>query len=227
MSNGNTKANAMVNHVNVNTQIMRETQLSEQASGRNVHDHLKNLDIPDLQALTQNSSLDFWVMCLNLTGELNISVIVRTSHLLGAERVVVFGRRSYDRRGLVGAANYTPVDRVWGCRENSCEIDSELFREFCVNNSVTPVMIEQGGESCFTFDWADAKKQARFKGQKLMLVVGTEGSGIPNDVISVGRELGHIVSIPQRGVLRSYNVSSAFAIVGSQMCSALDWLGAC
>ena len=48
--------------------------------------------------------------------------------------------------------------------------------------------------------------------------MGNEGLGIPKDLIEKTRLFDPlVVSIPQRGVIRSLNVSTAFAIVASHM----------
>lgn len=212
-----------MNHIKENISELRKPSVEASYSERNVHDHLKHLSVPELQALTNSNTLPFWVMTLNVLGDLNVATVIRSSHLLGAERVVVFGRRKIDNRGLVGAAHYTPVDKVWAVNDD-LTINVNAFVQFCLDNQVIPVFIEQGGENCFLMDW-----QTRFDGysqqnMKPMLVLGTERDGIPADVIDAGISLGGmIVSIPQKGVLRSHNLSMAFAIVTSQMIGQLGW----
>ena len=202
---------------------LRDLSVQASHSARNVHDELQDLSTDELRTVTQSQSWPFWVMALNVTGDMNIATLIRSSHLLGAQRVVVLGRRRIDRRGLVGAAHYTPVDRVWGIHDD-LSFDPCVFKSFCVENLVTPVFVEQGGINTWQFDWHQCWSQATSRGHRVMLVMGEENSGIPESVLALAPELnGSCVSIPQRGVLRSHNVSMAFATVASTMIGALKW----
>lgn len=213
----------MNKHLNVNLAEVRQPSIEAGYSERNVHDHLKSLSIPELQQISQASVLPFWVMTLNVLGDLNVATVIRSAHLLGAERVVVFGRRRIDNRGLVGAAHYTPVEKVWAVNED-LTINVDLFVQFCTTNNVIPVFVEQGGYNCFTMDWCSTFATYQAQGHKPILVLGTEKDGIPTAVIDQGVGLGGcVVSIPQKGVLRSHNLSMAFAIVASQMVSRMGW----
>jgi len=212
-----------VTHILANIKQLRKPSIEGFYSERNVHDHLKHLTVPELQEITANSALPFWVMTLNVLGDLNTATVIRSAHLLGAERVVVFGRRKIDNRGLVGAAHYTPVDKVWAVNDD-LSINVNTFVQFCKDNQVLPVFIEQGGENCFLMDWCSTFAKYTQQRMKPMLVLGTEKDGIPQDILNCGIDLGGtIVSIPQKGVVRSHNLSMAFAIVTSQMVGQLGW----
>ena len=90
-----------MNHSNIGE--LRDEFLKENYSNFNVHDHLKTHTVEELKALTLQHEFPFWVLCLNILGDLNFSTVVRSAHLLGAERVVAYGRRKIDTRGMVGA----------------------------------------------------------------------------------------------------------------------------
>lgn len=210
------------NHAIANLKEKREEFIAFNNSSFNVPDHLKDKTVPELKAITQEQQFPFWVMCLNVLGDLNVGTVIRSSHLFGAEKVVVFGRRRIDNRGLVGAANYTDVEKVWGIKEGTDEIDTELFQNFCSSNRVFPVFVEQGGDNVYEFDWESLMRGCILLGMKPMIVLGTENSGIPQDILDL--EIPNsIVSIPQRGVIRSMNLSSAFSVVMSQMVGKLGW----
>lgn len=213
-----------VNHQpNQNIREIRNSEIPMIYSERNVHDHLKDLGVEELKALTEQTTFPFWVMLLNVMGDMNISTVIRSAHLMGAERCVVFGRRKIDNRGLVGAANYTPVDKVWGV-DQDLSLQVDLFRDYCETNAVAPVFVEQGGTNTYEVNWRTIFSGFDQEGLKPMLVLGTERDGIPPDVISEGLKLGGaVVSIPQRGVIRSHNLSMAFAIVAGSMVKDLGW----
>ena len=212
----------MSNHININVTEFRSRHLTDENTGLNVHDGLKEKTVSELKHLTAETVFPFQVCCLNLTSDLNISTIIRSSHLFGAEKVVVFGRRKIDNRGLVGAAHYTTVDKVWGIKENCFEIDEELFYDYCNSHKLFPVFIEQGGTNVYEYDWQSMNNTVMSDGMKPFLVLGTENSGIPEKVIKMFEKYD-IVSIPQRGVLRSFNCSAAFSVVMSQMIGKLGW----
>ena len=87
---------------------------------------------------------------------------------------------------------------------------------------VLPVFVEQGGDNVFEFDWEELWRTCVRFGMKPMLVLGTENSGIPQEILDLNI-LRSVVSIPQKGVIRSHNVSMAFATVTSQMVGKMGW----
>jgi tRNA G18 (ribose-2'-O)-methylase SpoU len=72
----------------------------------NVHDDLKDKTLPELQKICKNDQLPFAVCALNVTGDLNLGMMMRTASLFGAERFIIYGRHNYDSRTTVGAQNY-------------------------------------------------------------------------------------------------------------------------
>jgi tRNA G18 (ribose-2'-O)-methylase SpoU len=211
-----------MNQFIANLKEQRDEFIAVNNSSFNVLDQLKNKTVPELKKITEEQQFSFWVMCLNVLGDLNIGTVIRSSHLFGAEKVVIFGRRRIDNRGLVGAANYTDVEKVWGVKEDSDEIDAELFQNFCSTNRVFPVFVEQGGDNVYDFDWESLMRGCVLFGMKPMIVLGTENSGIPQNILDLEIP-SSVVSIPQRGCIRSFNVSAAFSIVMSQMVGKLGW----
>jgi len=189
-----------VNRVNMNVQALRNDSVPEQYSERNVRDDVKHVSTEDLRALSEQDRFPFAVMTLNVLGDMNVSTVIRSAHLMGAERVTVFGRRKIDNRGLVGTGNYQQVDRVWGVSED-LTLQAHTFTSYC-----------------------EQHHDAMSVHKKIMLVMGTEREGIPDHIIQAGINLGGtLVSIPQRGVIRSHNLSMAFAIVAGCMVKDLGW----
>ena len=178
----------------------------------NVHDHLKDHDLETLRNINMQERLDFAVCLINLRGDLNIGMIIRSACLLGAEKIIVVGKRKFDRRSCVGSQNYIPIDKVGEFNENGF-IDPELFNNTMLENNYTPVFIETGGQTIDNFNVSTLPAST-----KPCLVLGCEGKGI-NPVLMENSQ--HIYSIPQMGVLRSFNVSSAAAIAMWEMHKAL------
>lgn len=166
----------------------------------NVLDQYKNLTLLELRDVIDNDKLPYAVCVLNLTGDLNVGMIMRTACLMGAERMIIFGRRKYDKRSTVGSQNYITVDRIDGL-EDDLTYDIEAFDTAMSLWNYQPICIETGGPTINQFNWKDLT-------QKPCLVFGNEGRGIPDSIL---RDLPR-VSIPQRGVLRSLNVAVAAGI---------------
>jgi len=212
-----------VNRVNMNVQALRNDSVPEQYSERNVRDDVKHVSTEDLRALSEQDRFPFAVMTLNVLGDMNVSTVIRSAHLMGAERVTVFGRRKIDNRGLVGTGNYQQVDRVWGVSED-LTLQAHTFTSYCEQHGYVPVFVEQGGDCVFDVNWRHIHHDAMSVHKKIMLVMGTEREGIPDHIIQAGINLGGtLVSIPQRGVIRSHNLSMAFAIVAGCMVKDLGW----
>lgn len=212
-----------VNRVNQNVQALRNESVPEQYSERNVRNEFKHVSTEDLRALCMTDRFPFAVMTLNVLGDMNVSTVIRSAHLMGAERVVVFGRRKLDNRGLVGTGNYQQVDRVWGVDED-LTLQAEPFVNYCETHAYTPVFVEQGGDCVFDVNWRHIHLELMSNHKKIMLVLGTEREGIPDHIMQAGFALGgSVVSIPQRGVIRSHNLSMAFAIVAGCMIKDLGW----
>lgn len=215
---------AIMNHrVNQDIRAMRNAQIPELYSEKNVPDDLKHLSVEELQQITADRTFPFRVMLLNVMGDMNVSTVIRSAHLMGAESCVVFGRRKIDNRGLVGAANYTPVEKIWAVNED-LTLQVDTFTQYCEQHACMPIMIEQGGMCVYDVNWRQLHSTCEQECKKIMLVLGTEREGIPEAIIQAGVDLGGcVVSIPQRGVIRSHNLSMAFAIVAGVMIKDLGW----
>ena len=208
----------------MNIKELRNESLTDLYSCKNVHDEYKHLSVEELKTITEQKTFPFWVMTLNVLGDLNIGTVIRSAHLFGAEKCVIFGRRKIDNRGMVGASKYTPIEKIEGV-DSDLHLQSQVFKQYCLSNNLVPVFIEQGGYSCYEYDWEENFKTIFSLNKKPILILGTERDGIPKELLDIGlSELyGHIISIPQRGVIRSHNLSMAFGIVASQMVSKMNW----
>lgn len=209
----------------INIGQMRDQALAVSNSSRNVHDHLKHLDVPSLQAISAQDRLPWHTMCLNLTGDLNVGTVIRTSHCLGASSVIVFGRQKIDNRSLVGAANYIKVEKV-SALDDHLEYDPQAFVDALVSRNLVPVFVECGGQPAHDAPWAAWIDAMSRRGQQLCLVMGNESGGIPSDILATGSLFAnsHVVSVPQRGVIRSLNVAVAHSMVSGFLCSSMKWM---
>ncbi len=188
----------------------------------NVHDALKNRTLTELQDIQRGHTLPFAVCALSLTGDLNVGMIARTACIFGAQEFIVFGRRKYDKRSTVGAQNYMPIHRIDGFDEGTT-FSSTKFYDTMRLHRLTPIFVEQGGDTLdaivLTTGWKKYHAMYVQPGTAPCLVFGNENEGIPEDLMLPGYAR---VSIDQRGVLRSLNVSAAAAILIHSLSAALS-----
>lgn len=164
----------------------------------NVRDEFKKLSLEEINDI--QPKLGFSVCLLNLTGSLNVGNIIRSSVAFGANKVFLAGKKRYDKRSVVGANNYIEIISLpFMIDENN--IDVEKCLEEIEKYDYTPVLCETGGIDVSEYQWP----------VNPCIVMGTEGTGIPEDIIKASKN--DILGIDMPGVLRSINVSSAAAIV--------------
>ncbi len=166
----------------------------------NVRDDLKDLKKEEIQEIAKESTLPFAVLALNVTGELNIGMIMRTACLMGAELFIIYGHPKIDGRSTVGAHNWLNIKIVDARIPNSIELDYTKLYPTLAELNYQPIFFDTGGISINDLDMKSILKPC--------LIFGNEGLGIPKEVI----QNNTIVTIPQRGVLRSLNVSNAASI---------------
>jgi len=168
----------------------------------NVLDECKNNTIEENRQFCENQSFPFAVGTVNVLGDLNVGIMIRTASLLGAEEFIIFGRARYDRRSTVGAENYIKMTFAGG--------DSADIFEHLKNTKYHPVIVEHGGlELPFSF----AEWTLLTENKTPLFIFGSEGDGFSQEFLNDPQMTYPIISLPQRGVLRSYNVSSAMGIV--------------
>lgn len=183
----------------------------------NVRDELKSLTIEELQAEHLKDRLPFGICALSITGDLNLGVMIRSASLLGTRDFIIFGRRKYDKRSSVGAQNYIKVHRIDGLNPDM-SFDVYKFWDTMTALNYFPIFIEQIPEKEHKYGPYDSTLQ-QVSWRRILdawnlkhpcLVFGNESTGIPLTLLNSGHP---IIEIPQRGVLRSLNVSSAMAMV--------------
>lgn len=174
----------------------------------NVSDEYKHLSVEELRVKCDNDRLPISICLLNVTGDLNVGVSIRTALNLGAKRVFIIGHKKYDKRSCVGAHNYIDIVKVKATDKFSLDISPEIFFDTMYQYNMHPIAIEQGGMDIRTF--LDNTSLSKFgSGKEMCFIFGNEGMGIPNNILE---GIEDIISIPQLGVLRSFNISAAVSI---------------
>lgn len=218
----------------INYQKLANDDIGESLSTHNVLPEFKNMDVADRKAACDGDRLPFKVAILNVTGELNTGTIIRNSLLMGAQEVLVIGRRKIDKRGTVGSENYINVERIDAMLDETtidCKKVAQIFR----SKKLWPIYVEQGGTNIPDFKWTYHFTGVYGSGLTPVLVFGNENRGIPDDLLNMNMELnvipdinnddrfGDIVSVKQRGVVRSYNVGVTSGMVMMDMVNQMEW----
>jgi tRNA G18 (ribose-2'-O)-methylase SpoU len=155
----------------------------------NVINELQHLELPQLRKLTRQLSLDIHLIILNVQGEINIGMMVRSAMALGVSRVFIIGRKKWDKRTSVGAHHYMDIIYM-------ANLHPYILRDRSV------YILEQGGQTLYSLT------KEKIKNQRITLIVGNESTGVPHNI----QQLGTVISIPQVGIVRSLNVSNACSI---------------
>ena len=190
--------------------LIEEYTEADLKTSYNVHDHLKELTVPELKALNDTDRLPYGVMTFNVSGDLNCGIIIRTAILMGAERVIVYGKRKYNKLSCVGSNNYIDINRVGGYDADKKEYDFAPFWNALVKYNYCPVFIEDTPTAyILTSDTDIINTVFNRTGMKPCLVFGSESDGIPFELLQQSR---FVYKIPQLGVIRNLNVSAAASI---------------
>lgn len=175
----------------------------------NVRDDLQPLSIDEIVELAQKSTVPAAVCCLNLKGDNNLGMIIRTASNLSMSKVIILGRRFYDRRTTVGMQNYITIERIsatTGDHSENLDLDVILGLMLEWSASYTIVFVEQGGT-----DLRNMNAKLALSSLPPLFIMGAEDTGIPERVLEFQPSI--CVSIPQTGVGRSFNVNTAFSMI--------------
>jgi tRNA G18 (ribose-2'-O)-methylase SpoU len=161
---------------------------------RNVADYLKWLTDEDTKKYLDEKRLNFSVLIMNILFDNNAGNIVRSANAFGAQEIILYGHKKFDRRASVGAEFYSYFRHI----KYVDDLDA-LFKEFEV-----VVGIENSEEAVplKSFEWD--------KNKKTLMIFGQESGGIPKEVLD---KCTSVVAIKQRGSVRSLNVAVAAGII--------------
>lgn len=173
----------------------------------NVHDQYKDNTVEQNVEIQRSQSRTFSVGMINVTGELNIGMALRSACLFGAENFYIFGRKKFDRRSTVGAENY--INIVQYTYDDPLNADDKMLSDIeKLRDKHFPILCEQGGCDLNLINWG--RSEDCVDCPTPLFLFGSESHGTPK-IICDAIEMK--VSIPQVGVLRSFNVSAAMNII--------------
>lgn len=161
---------------------------------RNVADYLKWLSEDETKKYMDENRLNFGVLIMNILFDNNAGNIVRSANAFGAKEIILYGHKKFDRRASVGAEFYSHFRHL-----RFTEDLDELFKEYDV---VVAVENTEDAKALSDYKWN--------KELKTLIIFGQESSGIPKEILD---KCNDVVSIKQRGSVRSLNVAVAAGIV--------------
>ena len=168
----------------------------------NVIDRYKSWNVQQIKEDVQNHTLPYAVLMQHISGDYNISTLVRNANAFGAQRVYYYGRRKWDRRGSVGTHHYTDLIHL-----------DDLEGVKCLKNEYHVVGVEN--------NLARSKDISQFEARpNTLFIFGEEGFGIHKEILDLCDE---VIYIPQRGSVRSLNVGTCSGIVMNDYITKLEY----
>jgi len=175
----------------------------------NVVDDLQHMDPRQIKDEYTKIASPVAVACLNLSGDMNIGTMMRTSSLFGVGKFLMLGRKFYDRRSSVGTQHHIPHDRIYMMKgKDKDELDEDALLEILheYQQKYTIVFVDQHATSVPLTQLHTLKFD-----KPPMFVFGSESNGIPSRILQLDNT--YSVVIPQQGLGRSHNVAIACGIV--------------
>lgn len=165
----------------------------------NVHTPFQGLSTEVTKEVAKKLALPVGLLLLNLDGNMNIGMSIRSAAVLGCSDVWVVGKRCYDRRSEVGAKNYINVHRI-----KEIEDPKTFFNTI----GWQPILVEQGGSPLEDYKFPLASSSVK----PIVFIMGSESHGIPETWLTNLKDATRL-SISQYGLVRSFNVSAAASII--------------
>ncbi len=156
------------------------------------------------------------VACINLSGEINIGMMIRTAAQFGIGHFYIMGRRKYDRRTSVGTHCHIPIERIYTLKgAHSDELDVPTLKDVLVDlqKNYKLVFIEQLPHAYNYTEISQRKSDGRLH-PKTLFIFGSESDGIPAELHNLP-DADYCI-IKQRGIGRNLNVGIACGIILSE-----------
>jgi len=168
----------------------------------NVLDHLKQKTSDEVKVYCKNTCIDAGVAMMHVSGDFNLSTLVRNANFFGfKEAVYVGGSKQWDRRGTVGTHHYTDLNHI------KTEVD---FVNYVKDSGYTLIAVENNIPK-YSDKTVSIFNQWVFSGVlKPMFVFGEEKSGLSDYILDNAET---IVTIREYGSVRSLNVGTTSGIV--------------
>lgn len=179
--------------------MLYDPVIQERGEYRNLIDHYHYWRNEAILADLDSKRNGFISVCVNIGYDFNIATVIRNANAFASRKVLIYGRKRYDKRGTVGTHLYSHVHV-----EQSLTGLKEALKDHHVvgiDNVPTAVPLE-------SYPWVSDKPVA--------MVFGQEQIGIPQEILALCND---VVYIKQYGSVRSLNVGTASGIAMFDFCS--------
>jgi tRNA G18 (ribose-2'-O)-methylase SpoU len=202
----------------------------------NIIERFKDMTMSEVKELVTKEAYNCIMCALNVHGDLNIGNMTRTVNLCGL-KMLIYGRKKYDKRSSVGAQFYTPIERISGIKDSDSTfvseltsldyiLDEEIFYNYVILNNIIPVFVEQDDKSIPATS-ENIKIILKDKENTPMFIFGNESTGIPRNILALRErfEKSYTLELKQRGCIQSFNVSNCCAILSYKIMECYQNLG--
>ena len=202
-----------ITHEKTKFQLSRENDLK---NSFNVISFLQNKSEKQLKNIYDYMKYNYSVAVFNLNGTLNVGSIMRSATVYGCSDYYLIGRKRYDMRSCVGSNKYVNIKYIRNVvkdlpdKDNKPIINYDNFIKMIEINNLFPIFIEQGGKNVKNLNWNIIT--TKIKDKQPCFIFGNESHGIDSKLIKKCKN-SFTLSIPQCGILRSHNVSTAAGII--------------
>lgn len=181
----------------INNDEAKKIREKDNFDPRNLLDCYKGIPTEDVKEMISKNKKGLVAALSNEIRDFNWGTVVRNANAFGLDHVVFCGKKRWDRRGAVGAQNYTDI------RHDPSLTDLiERYRE----DGYSIVAIE--------YDESYRDKMVEMKDhnweEKTLMIFGEEGNGLSHSILDM---VDHVVYIPMYGCVRSINVGVASGII--------------
>jgi tRNA G18 (ribose-2'-O)-methylase SpoU len=165
---------------------------------RAVVDYMKWMNTIEIKGELEKNKNNFGILMVNIDYDNNSGNIVRTANAFGADEVILYGRRKFDRRSSMGTEFYMNFQQIRFVEE----ID-EALKDYDLIVGLDNI---DGSISIFEYNWGMVNGN---NSPKTLICLGQESAGLPQEIIN---RCNTLVNIPQYGSVRSLNVGTAAGI---------------
>lgn len=175
-------------HTHEEIKAMRETDFFDP---RNVRDEFKGLSTDAIKHSLSQRSNSLHIVCSNEIKDFNWGSVVRSANSFNVGSITFVGKKSYDRRGAVGAQNYMEIDYYPGSLEGYID----LLKFHPISLVAAEYDPDYKMAALPDFQWQT----------NTCLFFGEEGRSLPKSVLDL---MDDIVYVPMYGSVRSLNLAS-------------------
>jgi tRNA G18 (ribose-2'-O)-methylase SpoU len=180
-------------------QIEFKNPVFDSTKPRNVVDYMKWMQTDQIIQELEGKKKNFGILLVNIDYDNNAGNIIRSANAFGAQEIILYGRRKFDRRASLGVEFYMQFRQI-----KFVEDIDEVLASY---DQIIGLDNLPGALSLPDYQWNH--------NIRTLICVGQEGLGLPDEVI---KKCHSLLEIPQVGSVRSLNVSVASGIVMYDYC---------